>query len=108
MFYYENYKKFRRNYVPGIKRVKFQSYYPLVSYDDLPVIELKTVPDNYIVFFNNIGKLVHVNNLNNQFKYSFKYCMNNLYFETSKITYFTHFYFKLYNSIKNPKLFTYR
>ncbi|WP_262733642.1 hypothetical protein [Gaetbulibacter sp. NE] len=73
MYYHEAYIKFQNQYLRGLKSITQKTAYPSISISKQPKGKLKITSHSFKAFFNEKGKLIHLNNLhpraNNKFSY---------------------------------------
>ena len=73
MYTYEGYLKYQKQYIKGIKKISQHNSYPSVSVSKQTKGKLKTTSQTFNAFFNEKGKLIHLNNLHPRSNSKFSY-----------------------------------
>tara|TARA_R110002051_G_C8759079_1_gene501382 strand:- start:157 stop:966 length:810 start_codon:yes stop_codon:yes gene_type:complete len=73
MYYHEEYIKFQDQYLSGLKSITQKTAYPSISVSTQLKGKLKITSHSFKAFFNEKGKLIHLNNLNPRCTTKFSY-----------------------------------
>jgi hypothetical protein len=79
MYLYEDYIKFQKQYLIGLKSITLNTSHPSVSISNQSKAQLVATTDSFIAHFNRIGNLIHILNPHprSNYKYSYFYDKQN-------------------------------